>query len=67
MRAPKHPVPVLRARRWLSVGQYRLCVVRKGDFLGTPTANCIDGAMKNVQFPRTQKASTKVGFPIVLQ
>ena len=41
--------------------------VQEGEFVGTPTATCIDTAVKKVTFPRTQKASTKVGFPIVLQ
>ena len=40
---------------------------QQGDFVGTPTATCIDTAMKKITFPRTQKPTTKVGFPIVLQ
>jgi hypothetical protein len=38
-----------------------------GDFLDTPTGQCIDTAMRSVQFPRSQKARTKIGYPIVLQ
>ncbi|MBA3500415.1 MAG: hypothetical protein M4D80_06840 [Myxococcota bacterium] len=41
--------------------------VQEGEFVGTPTATCIDTAVKRVTFPRTQKPRTKVGFPIVLQ
>jgi hypothetical protein len=40
---------------------------QEGDFVGTPTETCIDTAAKKVTFPRTQKPTTKVGFPIVLQ
>jgi hypothetical protein len=40
---------------------------QQGEFVGTPTATCIDTAAKKVTFPRTQKPKTKVGFPIVLQ
>lgn len=40
---------------------------QQGDFVGTPTATCIDTAVKKVTFPRTRKPTTKVGFPIVLQ
>lgn len=38
-----------------------------GDFLDSPTGQCIDTAMRTVQFPRSQKARTKIGYPIVLQ
>ncbi len=41
--------------------------VQEGELVGTPTATCIDTAVKKVTFPRTQKPKTKVGFPIVLQ
>jgi hypothetical protein len=40
---------------------------QQGDFVGTPTASCIDTAMKKITFPKTQKPKSKVGFPIVLQ
>jgi hypothetical protein len=38
-----------------------------GDFDNTPTGQCIDTAMRKVQFPSTKKPKTKIGFPIVLQ
>jgi hypothetical protein len=41
--------------------------VQEGEFIGTPTATCIDTAAKKVTFPRTQKAKQKIGFPIVLR
>ena len=41
--------------------------VQEGELVGTPTATCIDTAVKRVTFPRTQKPTTKVGYPIVLQ
>jgi hypothetical protein len=40
---------------------------QQGELVGTPIAPCIDTAAKKVKFPKTQKPSTKVGFPIVLQ
>jgi hypothetical protein len=40
---------------------------QEGEFIGTPTAQCIDTAAKKVTFPRTQKAKQKIGFPIVLR
>lgn len=40
---------------------------QQGEFVGTPTATCIDTAMKKIKFPPTQKPKTKVGFPILLQ
>lgn len=39
---------------------------QQGAFRGTPTGQCIDVAMSNVQFPPTQKPRTVIGFPIVL-
>lgn len=41
--------------------------VQEGELVGTPTAACIDTAAKKVTFPRTQKPTTKVGYPIVLR
>jgi len=38
-----------------------------GDFEGTPTGKCIDDAMRDVQFPASKKAKTKIGYPIVLR
>ncbi|MBS1120702.1 MAG: hypothetical protein H6Q90_2930 [Deltaproteobacteria bacterium] len=40
---------------------------QSGDFEGTPTGQCIDTAMRKVQFPKTKKPKTKIGYPIVLQ
>ena len=40
---------------------------QQGELVGTPTATCIDTAVKKITFPKTQKPKTKVGFPIVLQ
>jgi hypothetical protein len=64
--------------RYKASGQAKLTVVfsadgsvveyvQQGDFVGTPTASCIDSAAKKVTFPRSQKARTKFGFPIVLK
>lgn len=64
--------------RYKASGQAKLSVVfsndgaiveyaQSGDFVGTPTATCIDTAAKKVSFPRSQKARTKFGFPIVLK
>ncbi len=39
---------------------------QKGDFDGSPTAKCIDTAMRQVTFPKTRKPKTKIGFPITL-
>jgi hypothetical protein len=38
-----------------------------GDFVGTPTGQCIDAAGRKVQFPRSKKPTTKIGYPIILQ
>ncbi len=40
---------------------------QSGDFEGTPTGECISSAMRKVEFPRTKKPKTKIGYPIVLQ
>jgi hypothetical protein len=40
---------------------------QQGDFVGTPTGECIDKAVKNVSFPRTKKPSTSFAFPIQLK
>jgi hypothetical protein len=40
---------------------------QQGDFVGTPTGECIDKAIKNVSFPRTKKPSTSFAFPIQLK
>ena len=38
-----------------------------GDFVNTPLAKCIDDAVAKATFPKTKKASTKIGYPIALQ
>ncbi len=38
-----------------------------GDFTGTPLGKCIDDALAKTTFPRTKKASTKIGYPLALQ
>lgn len=45
-----------------SVGTY----AQTGDFKGTPTGVCIDAAVRNLVFPKSQRTSTKIGYPIVL-
>lgn len=40
---------------------------QQGDFVGTPTGDCIDKAMKNVSFPRTKKPQTSFAFPLQLK
>ena len=40
---------------------------RTGDFKESPTGQCIDQAMRTVQFPRSQQPRTKIGYPIVLR
>ena len=39
---------------------------QQGDFVGTPTGDCIDKAMKTVAFPRTKKPKTGFVYPIDL-
>lgn len=38
-----------------------------GDFDGTPTGECIDAAVKAVQFPATQKAKQSFKYPLLLR
>jgi hypothetical protein len=38
-----------------------------GDFTGTPLGKCIDDALAKTTFPKTKKASTKIGYPLALQ
>jgi hypothetical protein len=45
-----------------SVAKYE----QQGDFVGTPTGECIDQAVKAVAFPRTQKAKNSFSYPIPL-
>jgi hypothetical protein len=37
-----------------------------GDFDDTATGQCIDTAMRTVTFPKSKKATTKIGYPIEL-
>ena len=39
----------------------------EGELVGTPMATCIETAVGKATFPRTQRARTKVGFPIVVR
>jgi hypothetical protein len=39
---------------------------QQGDFVSTPTGQCIDGAVTKASFPRSKKAKTSVSFPIKL-
>jgi len=38
-----------------------------GDFVNTPLGRCIDQAVGKATFPRTRRAITKIGYPLVLQ
>ncbi|HEY5948369.1 MAG TPA: hypothetical protein VIV40_22890 [Kofleriaceae bacterium] len=40
---------------------------QQGDFVSTPTGQCIDAAMTKAAFPRSKKAKTSISFPINLQ
>jgi hypothetical protein len=40
---------------------------QEGDFKGSRTGTCIDAALPKVRFPRSQRPTTRIGFPIVLQ
>ncbi len=40
---------------------------QQGDFVGTPTGECIDKAIEKAQFPRTKKDSTSFTYPIQLR
>ena len=40
---------------------------QQGDFVKTPTGDCIDAAAKQLTFPRSRKAKTSITFPILLQ
>jgi hypothetical protein len=46
-----------------TVGKYE----QQGEFIDTPTGECIDKAMKTVTFPRSKKPKTVIAFPITLQ
>lgn len=40
---------------------------QQGDFVNTPTGQCIDEAVKKATFPATKKAKTSINFPLMLQ
>ena len=46
-----------------SVAKYE----QQGDFVFTPTGNCIDSAMTKASFPRSKKSKTSLTYPINLQ
>jgi len=46
-----------------SVAKYE----QQGDFVNTPTGDCIDKAVKNVSFPRVKKPQTSFSYPINLK
>lgn len=40
---------------------------QQGDFVGTPTGQCIDAAMTKAAFPRSKKAKTSINYPLELK
>jgi hypothetical protein len=40
---------------------------QQGDFVNTPTGQCIDAAMGKASFPASKKQKTVISFPITLQ
>jgi hypothetical protein len=40
---------------------------QQGDFVSTPTGQCIDAAMTKASFPRSKKPKTAISYPINLQ
>ena len=40
---------------------------QQGDFVATPTGQCIDAALTKASFPRSKKAKTTLAFPLSLQ
>jgi hypothetical protein len=40
---------------------------QQGDFVSTPTGQCIDSAVTKAAFPRSKKPKTSISFPIKLQ
>ena len=40
---------------------------QQGDFVNTPTGQCIDEAVKKATFPASKKAKTSINFPLMLQ
>ena len=46
-----------------SVSKYE----QQGDFVYTPTGNCIDAAMTKASFPRSKKTKTSLSYPLKLK
>ena len=42
-------------------------VKQTGAFVGTPTGECIDAAIKKATFPKSKKAKTTVSYPVLLR
>jgi hypothetical protein len=42
-------------------------VEQKGDFVGTPTGECIDAAVRKLTFPRTKTAKAWLTYPILIR
>jgi hypothetical protein len=40
---------------------------QQGDFVGTPTGQCVAAAMTKASFPRSKKPKTSISFPLQLQ
>lgn len=40
---------------------------QQGDFVDTPTGACLEAAVRDVRFPRSNKRETKVSYPLVLR
>jgi hypothetical protein len=40
---------------------------QQGDFVGTPTGECIDKSIEKAQFPRTKKDTTSFTYPVQLR
>lgn len=40
---------------------------QQGDFVSTPTGQCIDAAMTKAAFPRSKKSKTSINYPLDLQ
>jgi hypothetical protein len=40
---------------------------QQGDFVSTPTGQCLDGAVTKAAFPRSKKSKTSISYPINLQ
>jgi hypothetical protein len=42
-------------------------VEQKGDFVDTPTGNCIEKAVKAIAFPKSKKKKTSIDYPFILR